>query len=211
MTPLALSALTDVLLACEVFLLAGLSFRPDVEAGSAAWVWAVTLLLIGVGTMLGAVDHGFYQPIDHPAHRWLTFATRVTVALAAFAMLQATARQFLGRRGRLASLLAGLAGLAAAVVGLYLSDNFLIVIACYTLVLLLTLALHLRHLRSARGSTAICVGILIVLAASALGPLGSDGLPQLGLYATYHVILMPGALALFLGGRRLDRTWPSRA
>ena len=56
MTDLALSALTDVILACELYFLAGLAFRIDVERGSPAFIWAVYLTLTGTATMLGAVD-----------------------------------------------------------------------------------------------------------------------------------------------------------
>lgn len=206
MTELALSALTDVILACGLCFLAGLSMRPDVEPFSPAGLWALTLLLIGTGSMLGAIDHGFYQPIGHPAHQWLTFATRATAALATFTMLLSTAGQFLSSSWLRLCAAIGLAILAVELVLLCLSDDFLVVIAVYSLVLLLTLVLHLLHLRSGKGSPAIVLGMVIVLGGSLMVPLGSQGLPGLGLYATYHIVLMPAAVALYLGGRRLART-----
>ena len=95
LTDLAITALTDVILACETFLLAGLSFRPDISVRSPAWYWAVTLLLTGTATMLGAIDHGFFEAAGHPGHAAMAIATRATIALASFAMLMATAAQFL--------------------------------------------------------------------------------------------------------------------
>ncbi|SMF04975.1 hypothetical protein SAMN06265365_106189 [Tistlia consotensis] len=206
MTELALSALTDVILACGLYFLAGLSMRPDVERGSPAGLWALMLFLIATGTMLGVIDHAFYQPIGHPAHRWLMFATRTCLALASFTMLLSTARQFLSSGWVRLCTAIGLAGLVVELVLLFLFDNFLVVIAAYSLVLLLTLALHLANLRSRKGSLAMVAGIMIVLGASLLAPLGSQGLPGLGLYATYHIALMPGAIGFYLGGRRLAPT-----
>ena len=65
LSELAFSALTDVILACELFFLAGLSFRPGLQPFSPAWIWALTLALIGLASMLGAIDHGFFEAIGH--------------------------------------------------------------------------------------------------------------------------------------------------
>lgn len=209
MTDLALSALTDVILACEIFFLAGLSFRQEVAPASAAGAWAVALLLMGGSTMLGAIDHGFFEAIDHPAHAGLVVATRALVILAAFAMLVALVRQFLAGPLRRLVLGVGLVGMVGTIAAITQSDNFLIVIGGYSVVLLLTLAFHGADLlvrRRGRGSWAMVGGILGAIAASLLAPLGIDGPSWLGTYGTYHVALMPTVLLLYLGGRRLDST-----
>lgn len=206
MTDLAMSALTDVILACELFFLAGLSFRADVAPRSPAWYWALALLLIGAASMLGAIDHGFFEPVDHPWHRGMIVATRVTIIAGSVVILLATAGQFLPgswRRGVLA--VGGLCALAALAVVLT-SDDFLAVIGLYLLAFLLLLVLDLDGLRRGTGSVALAVGIVLTIGASLMVPLGSDGLPGVGLWGTYHLILMPAALALYLGGRSLRRT-----
>lgn len=202
MTPLALSALTDVVLASEVFFLAGLSCRPGVAWRSPAGWWAVTMVLMALAPALGAIDHGFFEPIAHPAHYELTVATRATAALASFTMLMATAGQFLAGRLYLALLVLGFAGLVATVGAIVFSDNFFSLVIYYSLILLITLGFHLRGLRHGSGSAAMCLGIAGVLIASAALPIGFE-LPVLGLYATYHVLLMPAVILLYLGGRRL--------
>ncbi len=206
MTDLALSALTDTILACEIFFLAGLSFRAGLAARSAAGVWAVTLFLMGTATLLGAIDHGYFESIGHPAHAGLVIATRVTVALASLVMLMSTAKQFLPGPWGLAVTGIGVLGFAATAWVVAVLDNFLVVIANYSVVLIFALILHLLGLRSGRGSLAMCAGIVLTIAASLLVPLGIEGPSWLGLYGTYHVALMPAVFFLYLGGRHLDRT-----
>ena len=203
---IAMTALTDVILACETFLLAGLLFRPDVAPRSPAWYWAVTLLLTGVASMLGAIDHGFFEAIGHPGHKAMAVATRATIVLASFAMLTAAAAQFLTGRWRTGVLALGVAGLAATLWTVATSDNFLAVVGYYAGVMVLLLGFSLFGLRGGKGSVAMCLGVLGTLGASALIPMGSSGFFGLGLYGTYHVLLMPAVLLMFLGGLRLRRT-----
>jgi len=206
LTPLALSALTDVILACEIFFLAGLSVRSDMVVFSPAWWWSVTLVLMGLSTMMGAIDHGFFEGVDDDAHAVAMLATRALIAVASFTMLAATAGQFLGALwGRLVVVL-GLAGLVVTLWQLWGADNFLIVMAAYSAVLLLTLACHLAGLRNGSGSVWMCAAIVLILGASVLIVVESEGFLGLGLFASYHILLMPAVLGLFLGGRHLRKT-----
>jgi ABC-type uncharacterized transport system permease subunit len=206
LSDLAMSSLTDVMLSCELFFLSGLSFRGEVVPKSPAWYWAFALLLIGFASMLGAIDHGFFEPVGHPWHRAMIVFTRVTIIAGSMVILLATAAQFLPPMGRRVVL--GLGGLCAvAVLAVVLtSDDFLSVIVLYLLAFLLLLGLSLAGLRRGTGSIAMVVGILLTIGASLMVPLGSDGVPGLGLWGTYHVILMVASFALYLGGRHLRGT-----
>ncbi len=206
MTDLALSALTDVILACELFFLAGMTFRLDVERGSPAWIWGLYLALTGTATMLGAIDHGFFEPIEHPGNPAMKFATRAAIAVATFTMLVATARQFLGTAWQWIVVGAGIVILALTIWVNWTSDDLLALAAGNAASMLLALVLHGTNLRSGRGTLVMCVGILMTIAASSLLFSGGNGLFGLGLYGTLHVALMPAVLVLFLGGLRLRRT-----
>ncbi|WPZ35787.1 hypothetical protein T8K17_06490 [Thalassobaculum sp. OXR-137] len=206
MTDLALSSLTDVILACELLFLAGLAFRTDVESGSPAWLWAIYLTVSGIATALGAIDHGFFEPIDHPGHGAMKFATRATLAVGAVILLLTSARQFLSSLWTRVVVAAGLVALAATLWVNWTSDDLLAVVAMNAVGMLLALVLHLFNLRTGRGSSMMCVGIVLSIAASSLVFSGGNGFFGLGLYGTMHVALMPAALALFLGGLKLRRT-----
>lgn len=203
MTDLAVSALTNAILAAEIFFLAGLSFRVGLERWSAAWLFALYLAFIGLANLLGTIDHGFLEPIEHPANIPVRTATRSVIALATFTLLMCTARQFFGPLGTRIALGAGLVGLVATVWVMVTEDNFLVLVAGNFVVMVLTLGLHLWGLRRGSGSLMLCAGIVASIAASLIIPFGGDGWGPLGLYGTFHIALLGASFILYLGGREL--------
>jgi hypothetical protein len=203
MTDLAVSALTNAILAAEIFFLAGLSFRVGLERWSAAWLFALYLAFIGLANLLGTIDHGFLEPIEHPANIPVRTATRSVIALATFTLLMCTARQFFGPLGTRIALGAGLVGLVATVWVMVTEDNFLVLVAGNFVVMVLTLGLHLWGLRRGSGSLMLCAGIVASIAASLIIPFGGDGWRPLGLYGTFHIALLGASFILYLGGREL--------
>lgn len=204
LSELALSAITDLLLAVMQAFAAGLLFRPGLARGSAAWLWAVSMAVIAVVFLLGGLDHGFYEMVDHPLHPAMTAATRVLVAVASFMLALVAARRFLRQRAARVTVLC-VGAFEAAVIALVLtSDNFFVVIAGYAGVLLLLLGLAVAGLRTGAGSVAMIAGIVITLGASAIPVVGYEIVAGFGAYATYHVALMPAVFAFYLAGRALD-------
>jgi hypothetical protein len=205
LSELSLSALTDVMLASFQAFAAGLLFRPDLQKGSAARLWAWTMTLISAVFLIGAIDHGFFETVNHPLHHSLLIANRALVAVASFMIAMTTAMQFLGAFGR--KVVLGVAGLgnAVVVVLVFLSDNFFIVIGSYSAAMLFMLVLNLNGLRYGKGSFAMIAGIVVTFGASALPLVGYQGFGDLGVYATYHIALMPAVVAFYLGGLALDR------
>lgn len=210
LSELALSAITDVLLAGFQAFAAGLLFRPGLRAGSPAHLWAWAMTLTAVTFLVGAIDHGFFEPVGHPAHPLLMSVNRALVAAVSFLFIMTAAVQFLGRTGRRLALAVGGLGTAAAGVLVFLSDNFFIVIACYSAALVFVLALNLIGWRRGKGSAAMVAGIVITFAASAIPLAGTQGIAGLGVYATYHVALMPAVVAFCLAGLALDKQQPAR-
>ena len=94
MTELALSALTNAILAVFIAFLAGLSFRSDQDWTSASGIFAVYLLLGALANLLGTIHHGFVEGTGHLADIPLRTATRVVIALGIFAFLVALLLMF---------------------------------------------------------------------------------------------------------------------
>lgn len=210
MSELALSALTDVILASLQAFAAGLLFRPGLRSRSPAWLWAWTMTVIALTFLVGAIDHGFFEPIDHPLHQPLMSVNRALVAVVSFMLVLTGAVRFLDRTARRISV--GIAGLVASVVvvAVFLSDNFFIVVGCYSAAMVYLLILNVIGLRDGRGSVPMIIGIVVTFAASALPLVGYRGFAGLGIYATYHVALMPAVIAFYLAGRALDDDHPVR-
>lgn len=201
LSELALSALTDGILACELFFLAGLSFRAGVQAFSPAWLWGATLALIGLASLLGLIDHGFFEAIDHPGHRDMVVATRLVIVAGSLSMIVTAAAQYLSGLWR--GVVIGLAVLGALYPAslILTSDNFLSVILYYSVGLLLLLGLSIVNLRQNAGTWPMIAGIVVTLGVSGMIPAQSAGFWGLGLYGSYHVLLMPTVILLYLGGR----------
>lgn len=205
MTELALSALTNAILAGFIAFLAGLSFRSDQDRTSAAGLFAFYLLLAALANLLGTIHHGFVEGTGPPADIPLRSVTRIVMAIGLLVFLMSMARQFMPPLGLRISLVVGLIGLALSSWIVSTQDNLLVLVAADLVVMLLALGLHLRGLRDGSGSWAMCVAIALTLAASMLIPFGAKGVAGLGLYGTFHVVLMPAFLFYYLGGRALKR------
>ncbi len=201
LSELALSALTDGILACELFFLAGLCFRPRMQAFSPAWLWGVALALIGAASLLGLIDHGFFEAIDHPQHRTMVVLTRLVIVAGSLAMIVTAAVQYL--TGLLRHVVIGVAMLGALypVFLILTSDDFLSVILYYSAGLLLLLLLSIANLRQNSGTLPMIAGIVLTLGISGMIPAQSQGFWGLGLYGSYHVLLMPTVILLYFGGR----------
>lgn len=209
LSDLALSALTDVLLASFQAFAAGLLFRPGPRSGSPARLWAWAMALTALTFLVGAIDHGFYEPVGHPLHPLLMSVNRALVAAVSFLFVMTAATQYLGPVARKAAVaVAGLVAAATAVL-VFLSDNFFIVIGCYSAALIFVLVLALWHLRQGKGAMPMVIGIAVTFAASAI-PLVGWEVGGLGVYATYHVALMPAVVAFCLAGFGLDGARPAR-
>lgn len=209
LSELALSAMTDVLLACFQAFAAGLLFRPGPRSGSPARIWAWAMALTAVTFLVGAIDHGFYEPVGHPLHPLLMSINRALVAVVSFLFVMTAATQYLGPVARKAVL--AVAGVVAAATGVlvFLSDNFFIVIGCYASAMVFVLAVSLLHLRQGKGGVPMIAGIAVTFGASAV-PLIGWQIAGLGVYATYHVALMPAVIAFCMAGFALDEDKPSR-
>lgn len=207
MTDLAISALTDVILACQYFFLAGLTFRAGLTVRSAGFAFAGHLFLAGFATMLGAIDHGFFEPISHPAHPGLKVLTRVVLLLAALSFLLMAVRAYLPPKAGRIVLWMGVAVVAVAIAAIAQTDNFFIVLGVSGAVLLLVLVLSARAFFRGDGSPLMPLGVVLTVAAGTLPIFGVE-VAGLGLYGTLHVAAMPAVLVLYLGGRSLPSHAP---
>ena len=89
------------------------------------------------------------------------------------------------------------------VIAVLLIGDFRIVIVNYLPVMLLLLLLSVLRLRHGTGSWQMVVGILVLLAASAVQVLGVDLFNPLDRNGLYHTISMVGVLFMYWGGQRL--------
>jgi hypothetical protein len=205
MATLAITSITNFILASELFFLAGLTIGAPKTRFSAAWFWGGAMTALATSALLGGIDHGFVEQAGLDRY-FIQRPNWIVVGIATFFMLLATARQFLPARWQRPALVAGLIQLAVYAVLVLLVGDFRIVIVNYAPVLLLLLAFNVRGIPAGTGSWQLAMGIVLVLVASVVQAIGIDAFSPLDRSGLYHVISMVGVVFLYLGGRRLKIT-----
>ena len=200
MTILAVTSITNILLASLVFFLAGRMSRIPKARFSAAWYFTGVLLLLGTAALIGAIDHGFFEPANMPRY-WIQRADWIVLGGVTFCMLMTTAKQFFDARFHRILLVVAAVQFAADSAAVLLVDSFLDVILNYAPVMLLLLAMSIK----AR-SIHLTAGLLILSFASAIQAAGWDALRPLDHNGVYHLVSMAGVVFLYLGGMRLRTT-----
>jgi len=202
MSTLAITSVTNFLLAGEVLFLAGRLVQAAQKRYSASWYWAGMLLLLGLASLAGGIDHGFFEPAHQPRY-WIQRLTWVLLAGMTFCLLQSTAKQFFTPRWQRIVLRLGVAQSAAVTAVMLLVDNFLVVIVNYAPVMLVLLVVNTLGLRDGTGSRNITTGLLVMAAASAVQQFGPDAFSPLDHNGLYHLMAMAGVIFLYRGGREL--------
>jgi hypothetical protein len=202
-TVLAVTSITNILLASVVFFLAGRMSRTPKERFSAAWYFTGVLLLLGVAALIGAVDHGFFEPAGLPRY-FIQRAEWIVLGGVTFCLLMTTAKQFFAPRVQRIVLIVAMIQFAVDTIAVLLVDSFLDVILNYAPVMLLFLAMNIVGLRQGTGSMQMIIGILILSAASAIQAAGWDALSPLDHNGVYHVVSILGVVFLYLGGAALE-------
>ena len=197
MTTLAVTSITNILLASLVFFLAGRMSRIPKARFSAAWYFTGVLLLLGAAALIGAVDHGFFEPANMPRYL-IQRADWIALAGVTFCLLMTTAKQFFDPRFHKILLIVAVVQFVADTAAVLLVDSFLDVILNYAPVMLLMLAMSIK----AR-SIHLTAGLLILSVAAAIQAMGWDALSPLDHNGLYHVVSMLGVVFLYLGGVRL--------
>ena len=202
MPALALTAITNFLLAGETLFLAGrMSARPKARF-SAAWYFSAFLILLGAAALLGGIDHGFFEPAGLPRYA-IQRTDWIVLAGVTFCLLMSTAQQFFPPRLRGPALAVAAAQFAAAVVAALAANSFLVVILNYAPVMLLLLVLNVAGLKNGAGSGWMVAGIVILFAASGIQAAGLDAWGPLDRNGLYHLVSMIGVYLLYRGGLRL--------
>jgi len=201
-TVLAVTSITNILLASLVFFLAGRMSRSPKVRFSAAWYFTGVLLLLGVAALIGAVDHGFFEPANMPRY-FIQRADWIVLGGVSFCLLMTTAKQFFDPRFHKILLIVAVVQFVADSAAVLLVDSFLDVILNYAPVMLLLLAMNILTLRNKTGSIHMIGGILILSVASAIQAAGWDALSPLDRNGVYHLASMLGVVFLYLGGVKL--------
>jgi hypothetical protein len=203
MNALAITAITNFILASEVLFLSGMMVRTPKSQFSAAWFWAGTMFLLGLGALIGGIDHGFFEIPNLPRYG-IQKLNWFVLGVMTFFLLMTTAKQFFSVRAQPIFLAVAIIQLIVYSILILFNDNFLVVILNYAPVMILLLIMNFLGLKSGAGSWLTIAGILILFAASAIQSIGIDTFSPLDRNGLYHVVSMVGVVFLYLGGQTMS-------
>ncbi|MBP7604992.1 MAG: hypothetical protein KBA15_13755 [Spirochaetes bacterium] len=202
MTPLALTAITNFLWAGQAFFLAGILFGGMDEFAGPYGVWAVALALMGLGALLGGIDHGFFEPMGRETRGRVVMQKLSWIVAGAmtFSIILVCALRFFEGTLRDVIIAIGAVQLCVFLVFIFLTDKFLVVVINYAPVMLLFLGLNIYGLSSGTGSVNLVAGLIIAFIASAVQVAKVNIFHPLNWNGLYHLIMMIATLFLYMGG-----------
>ena len=159
MEALAITSITNFILASELFFLAGLMVKTPKARFSAAWFWSGAMFALASSALIGGIDHGFVEPAGLSRY-FIQRPNWIVVGAATFCMLLATARQFFPPRWQRPALILGTIEFIVFAIAVLLVGDFRIVIVNYVPVMLLLLLMSVRGLKDGTGSWQMIAGVL---------------------------------------------------
>lgn len=186
----------------EALFFAGMLAQLPKERMSAAWYWSFAMAFLGLAAFMGGVDHGFIESAGLPRvgiqrANWLVLG-----AMTLCVVFTIAAQFFRGSTARLLQA-GGILQFLAFIAAVLFANSFIVVILNYAPVMMWFLVMNISRRKQGAGSWPMVAGTLVLFLASAVQALGIDTLTPLDHNGLYHVISMPGAFLLFLGGRKL--------
>jgi hypothetical protein len=205
MNAFAVTSMTDFILSCEVLFFAGMLAQIRKARYSAVWFWSGMMLLLGLATLAGGIDHGFFQQAGLSRY-FIQKLTWILMGLMTFFLLMTTASQFYSARTRRIILVFGIVQFIAYTAAILRIASFMVVIVNYAPVMLWLLVMCVIHMKKNSGFGSLIAGIVILFVASGIQRTHIDIFNPVDQNGLYHIISMVGIIFMYLGGKRLKNS-----
>lgn len=201
----ATTAITDFLLGAVTFYFAWMLLaRPASRRSRARVWWGIALAAAALAAWAGGAYHALLENTSATALAILWRMTALSIAVAAFALVPATASAFLPKAWRLPAIGAAALKAAAFSVAAFTTDNFLLPVLDYGISLLFVFVVTLlRRGTQPLPARLILAGIVIAAAAAAIQQAGFAIHPRFNHNDLYHVVQIAANFAFFRGAYRL--------
>jgi hypothetical protein len=209
LSDIAVTAITNFILAGETFFLSGLLFARPKTARTAAWFWQLALLTMAMSAMLGGIDHGFLEVQVQPsARQWIAHVNWFLIGLLTLFVFLTIAQQFLEHPWRRVAHLAAVVQLLIYAPIMAFQNSYRVVILNYLPVMFLLLVCNSIGLRRGTGTWNMNIAILITMLSSAVQAAGIDAFSPLDRNGLYHLGMMLALVFFYKGGLGLKGMAP---
>ena len=206
---LAVTAITDLVLACEAFFVSALLFARPQKPWSAAWCWQLALFILACSALVGGIDHGFFEVYSPPSLRQvIAHLNWALIGLLTFFTLRSISAQFFCSAWQKCVNIVAIFQLLTYLILLLMVDDYLFVILNYAPVLFLLLGCNLVYRRK-EGSWAMITGILLTLIASGIQAASPFTISSIDNSGIYHLGIMAALVFFYRGGLKLKGFIPT--
>lgn len=202
----ATTAITDFLLGAVTFYFAWSLLARNAQIRSRARIWwGIALAAAAAAAWAGGAYHALLDATSPAVSATLWRMTALAIALAAFALVPATASAFLPKSWRQIALGAAALKAAAFSVAAFRTDDFLLPVLDYGISLLFVLAVTLLRRRvQPLPAGLILAGIAIAATAAGIQQSGFAIHPRFNHNDLYHVVQVVANFAFFRGAARVQ-------
>lgn len=195
----ATTAITDFLLGAVTFYFAWTLLALPAPHRARMW-WGVALAAAALAAWAGGAYHALLGNASATALAVLWRLTALSIAVAAFALVPATANAFLPKAWRAPAIGAAVLEAAAFSVAAFTTDDFLLPVLDYGISLLFVFVVTLLRRRAQPlPARLILAGVAIAAAAAAIQQSGFAIHPRFNHNDLYHVVQIAANFAFFRG------------
>jgi hypothetical protein len=190
-------SITDFILSLLCIFLAGILFGKAKTLKKEAKLLCYFFFFAGLAAFAGGIDHGFFEPINQ---RFIpTTITYLSVALATFFIFNYTIATFF--KGGVVSVLRIIAivQLLGFSIASFYYHNFILVVANYSPILLLFLAMNSINIKKGKSELNFTLFCVILIIATLVQVLGIDLSETINSDTLYHIIAFVAYFFLYFG------------
>ncbi|MDG1954656.1 MAG: hypothetical protein P8I51_07165 [Polaribacter sp.] len=190
-------SITDFILSLICIFLAGILFGKAKTLKKEAKLLCYFFFFAGLAAFAGGIDHGFFEPINQ---RFIpTTITYLSVALATFFIFNYTIATFF--KGGVVSVLRIIAivQLLGFSIASFYYHNFILVVANYSPILLLFLAMNSINIKKGKSELNFTLFCVILIIATLVQVLGIDLSETINSDTLYHIIAFVAYFFLYFG------------
>ncbi len=201
---LAITAITNILLASEVLFLAGKLVCKNPIKEKASFYWSLAFFTVGISALIGGIDHGFFEPFGNSFPRLLIQkATWLSINGIAYFVVMTVSKQFIDKKFHRVIFFVAIAQFVLIGIVAVLSSKFIIILINYAIPMLIMLVLSFISWLKYRRLGRMTIGLVLAFAAAIIQVSRTTVFLPVDHNGIYHIVMMIAVICLYKGAYEL--------